>query len=107
MVLQLETRSVIERIQIMVHNHLIPNAIEVQIGDVPETQHHGHGHHGGDHGHGHGHGHGEVRKAMFMSLGEVEWEYEKQKHFPGRQMQTVELGEKLKVTIDLETEIKL
>ena len=82
----------IQRIQILVHSTLIPNAIEVQIGDVPSKA-------DGKKGGGGGGGDVELRKALFMSLGEVRWEAEKDKGFAARQLQTVELGGTLKVSI--------
>ncbi len=76
--LQLDSRSTVTRLQVMAHNTMIPSAMEVMVGDLaskPETTE----------------GPADLRKALFVSLGMVDWSDNKENRFAGRQMQTVDL----------------
>ena len=76
LVLRLEQRSVVERIQFLVHNTMIPSSTEVHLGDTLDPNDDA----------------PDVRKAMFMEVGRVDWNDNKENRFKGRQLQTVELA---------------
>ena len=76
LVLRLEQRSVVERIQFLVHNTMIPSSTEIHLGDTTDPNDDA----------------PDVRKAMFMEVGRVEWNDNKENRFKGRQLQTVELA---------------
>jgi hypothetical protein len=73
--LQLDSRTAIERIQILVSSSMIASAIEFYIGDDktnPDDP--------------------DFSKAKFLSLGEVKFSDSKNSDLEGRQFQTIELG---------------
>ncbi|XP_059087366.1 centrosomal protein of 104 kDa-like [Tigriopus californicus] len=78
LIIQLETCSHIEKIQVMVHHTLIPSAIEIQLGDMMPNPKHPDA--PPDH-----------KRCLFASLGEVALESNKKINFKGRQMQTIEV----------------
>ena len=75
-VLQLEKRSNLDRIQIMTHNTMIPSSAEIFLGDVPNKDEAA----------------ADPSRVMYMSLGSVSWSNNKDFGFKGRQMQTVEFA---------------
>lgn len=74
LVLALERRSSIEKIQLLNHPSLIPTKVEIHIGDVPKGR--------------------EVdpKKAYFMHLGDLEMDNNKSNDHTARQMQSVEVS---------------
>jgi hypothetical protein len=72
----LEKRCVVERIQFLVHNTMIPSSTEIHLGDMADPNDDA----------------PDVRKAMFLEVGRVDWNNNKENKFRGRQMQTVELS---------------
>ncbi len=76
LVLQLEKRSVVERIQFLVHNTMIPSSTIIHLGDVGDPNDDA----------------PDFRKALYMEVGRVDWNNNKENRFRGRQLQTVELA---------------
>ena len=74
--LRLEERSVVERIQFLVHNTMIPSSTDVLLGDVSDPNEDA----------------ADLRKASFIEVGRVDWNSNKENRFKGRQLQTVELS---------------
>ncbi len=80
LVLQLGARSEVTRLQVMAHNCMIPSSMEVLVGDLASKPAAG----GGDEP-------VDLRKALFASMGTVEWADNRETNFSGRQMQVIDL----------------
>ena len=76
LVLRLEERSVVERIQFLVHNTMIPSSTDILVGDVSDPNEDA----------------PDLRKAMFIEVGRVDWNSNNENRLKGRQLQTVELS---------------
>ena len=83
LILQLESRTHVERIQIMSNLNLVTTCIEIFLGEEPGYQ-----------------DDPDFKKAKFMSVGQVKFQNPAKRELKGRQLQTVELqgNEKLRVS---------
>ena len=70
--LQLETRTSIDKIQILCHENRIPASIEIQIGDAPVAE-------------------PDLKHAKFMTVGQLKMMPNVSPEMAGRQLQTIEL----------------
>ena len=81
--LQLESRTHVERIQIMSSLHMVSTCIEIFLGEEPGYQ-----------------DEPDFKRAKFMPVGKVKLQNPAKRDLKGRQMQTIELqgNEKLRVS---------
>ena len=81
--MQLDTRTVIERIQVMSHSFMVSSSMEIYLGEDPNTSEDP-----------------QYKRAQYIFLGEVKFEDPSSSPLKGRQLQTIEVqgNDRLKVS---------